>query len=221
MLAVFDVNETLLDLAALDDMFAELTGSAAARQEWFDLLIHTALTVTATGAYRPFAEIAGACLTTVGARYGRTVTQADREALGTALGRLPPHADVIPAFDQLRSAGTRLAALGNSAQSMIEEQLRNAGLSDRLEAIFSAERAGMLKPAPIPYRLVLELLAVSAEDAVMVAAHDWDIAGAQAVGMRTAFITRNGRQPLPGNPLPTITAADLTDAAHQLLSGTK
>ncbi len=52
----------------------------------------------------------------------------------------------------------------------------------------------------------------------MMAAHDWDIAGAQAVGMRTVFIAREGRRPLAGNPPPTIVADDLEDAAHQLLS---
>ncbi len=121
MIVVFDVNETLLDLAALDGMFAELTGSADARREWFDLLIHTALTITATGHYRPFADIAGACLTTVTARHGRTVSDADRKGLGTAMSALPAHADVLPAFDRLRSAGIRLVALGNSAQAMIEQ----------------------------------------------------------------------------------------------------
>ena len=58
MLCVFDVNETLLDLAALDEFFADLTGAPEARREWFGLLIHSALTLTAARRYRPFGEIA-------------------------------------------------------------------------------------------------------------------------------------------------------------------
>lgn len=220
MIILFDINETLLDLAGLDDMFAELTGSADARREWFDLLIHSALTITATGAYRPFAEIGGACLATVAERHGRTLSDADRERLGPAMASLPAHPDVAPALDRLRSAGHQPAALGNSARPMIEQQLQSAGIADRMQDVFSADQAGMLKPAPTPYRFVLEMLAVSAEGAVMVAAHDWDIAGAQAVGMRTVFLAREGRCPLPGNPAPTIVATDLEDAADQILSGT-
>jgi 2-haloacid dehalogenase len=70
----------------------------------------------------------------------------------------------------------------------------------------------MLKPAPAAYRMVLQAEAVSAEHAVMVAAHDWDIAGAQAVGMQTVFVARGDRVPLPGWPPPTRTAPDLVRA---------
>ena len=44
----------------------------------------------------------------------------------------------------------------------------------------------------------------------MSARHDWDIAGAQAVGMRTAYLTRGARDPLPGWPAPDVIASDLT-----------
>lgn len=38
-LAVFNVNETLLDLGALDELLFELSGSATARREWLEPLI--------------------------------------------------------------------------------------------------------------------------------------------------------------------------------------
>ena len=44
------------------------------------------------------------------------------------------------------------------------------------------------------------------------AAHDWDIAGAQAAGMRTVFLTRGHGHPLPGVPAPVVTASDLAEA---------
>jgi hypothetical protein len=39
----FDVNETLLDLGALDAPFAALLGSAALRPQWFQLMLQLAL----------------------------------------------------------------------------------------------------------------------------------------------------------------------------------
>ncbi len=74
MLLVFDVNETLLDLAALDEPFLELTGTPAARREWFDLLIHTALTLTAADSYQDFARLAGECITAVAQAHGRAAS---------------------------------------------------------------------------------------------------------------------------------------------------
>src|SRR5262249_45587618 len=40
------------------------------------------------------------------------------------------------------------------------------------------------KPDPRPYRYLLDQLATDAADAVLIAAHAWDVLGARAVGMR-------------------------------------
>ena len=54
---VFDVNETLLDLAALDPHFERAFGDAGMRRVWFAQMIQSALVATVTGAYRPFGQI--------------------------------------------------------------------------------------------------------------------------------------------------------------------
>jgi 2-haloacid dehalogenase len=52
---VFDVNETLLDLAAMDPHFQRIFGDADLRVAWFNQLISSALVATVTGAYAPSA----------------------------------------------------------------------------------------------------------------------------------------------------------------------
>lgn len=47
---VFDVIETMLDLQALDPQFQRIFGDAAARQEWFQQLLQSALVATVTNA---------------------------------------------------------------------------------------------------------------------------------------------------------------------------
>lgn len=218
MLFVFDVNETLLDLAALDQPFAQLTGTPAARGEWFDLLIHTALTFTAADNYRDFAHLAGECITAVAQAHGRTASDEQRRAILSALRSLPAHPDVHGGLDRLRGAGHRLVALTNSPLATVCAQLEHAGLADRFEQVFSAEAAHALKPAPAAYRLVTDALGIEPADAVMVAAHDWDIAGAQAAGLRTAFLARPGHRPLPSTPAPTWSAPDLDALAAMVRS---
>jgi 2-haloacid dehalogenase len=209
MLCVFDVNETLLDLAAMDDGI----GGAELRREWFGLAIHTVLTVTATGGYRDFAGIAGAAALEVAARHGREVDLAE---IAAGLRSLPAHPDVEPGLVKLRDAGHTVVALTNSPLATAEAQLQNAGLAPLLDRIFSAEQVGRLKPAPEPYRQVLDAYSLEPGDAVMIAAHDWDIAGAQAAGLRTALLTRPGVRPLPGSPAPTYTASTLPELAELL-----
>lgn len=199
MQIVFDINETLLDLAPLDDVL----GGPDVRTRWFDLVIHTALVVTASGDYRDFAEIAGHCARAV-------APGSDVSRLGATLRSLPPHPDVEPALARLREQGHRLVALGNSPRAVIEAQVAGLGF----DVIHSAEEAGALKPSPKAYAL----LDRGDEPAVMVAAHDWDVAGAKAAGLRTAFVARDGRIPLPGQPDPDWTVTDLTELARELRS---
>ena len=67
---VFDVNETLLDLGALDPRFEETFGDAAARKEWFAQLLSSWLTATVTGTYHNFGDLGLSALTMVAARRG-------------------------------------------------------------------------------------------------------------------------------------------------------
>jgi 2-haloacid dehalogenase len=204
MLCVFDVNETLLDLAAMDDT----VGGPELRREWFGLAIHTVLTITATGGYRDFAGIAGEAAMEVAARHGREL---DLTKIGEGLRSLPAHPDVTEGLAKLHEAGHDVVALTNSPLATAEAQLRNSGLAAQFDRIFSAEQVGRLKPAPEPYRQVLKAYSVQPAEAVMIAAHDWDIAGAQAAGMRTALLARPGVHPLPGSPDPTYTASTLPE----------
>jgi len=212
MLWVFDVNETLLDLAPLDGVFERRTGVAGLRPEWFDLLIRTALVVTATDRYEDFAALGAAGARAVARRHGADFDDAAVAELGATMRTLPPHPEVRAALTTLRDRGHRLVALGNSPQAVLDAQLAHADLLPPLAAAYSVQRAGVLKPGPRAYGLVLEAEGVEPGAAVMVAAHDWDVAGAQAAGMRTVFLTRGHGEPLPGVAGPDVVARDLADA---------
>ncbi|MBW1757775.1 MAG: HAD-IA family hydrolase [Deltaproteobacteria bacterium] len=129
---------------------------------------------------------------------------------------LPPHADVSAGLDRLANAGFRLIALSNGSPIGIPAQLTNAGIIDRFEMVVSVEEAGRFKPDPAPYRLALERAAVDPGQALMVAAHDWDIIGARAVGIPGAFIARPGVVWTVPHELPKLTPADIGELAAAL-----
>ncbi len=62
-ICVFDVNETLLDLLALDPQFARVFSDASVRQAWFTQMLQGAFVTTITGPYRDFARLARRRLT--------------------------------------------------------------------------------------------------------------------------------------------------------------
>src|SRR5215208_6483281 len=59
---VFDVNETLLDLGALDPHFERAFGYAGIRRTWFLQLLQSALVATVTGVYSDFGPVGAAAL---------------------------------------------------------------------------------------------------------------------------------------------------------------
>lgn len=205
---VFDVNETLLDLSALDGPL--FRGDRRAREAWFAQTLQSALVTTLHGRLTPFGELAVGALRM---RRGGALEPGEADALQEAMATLPAHLDARPALQALRASGARLAALSQGAEATIERQLDGAGLRGCFEAVVSAEDSGRLKPAPEPYRLALERLELAPAEAVMVAAHPWDLAGAAQVGMATVLVCRPGVVPDPSLPAPGRLVDDLRELA--------
>jgi 2-haloacid dehalogenase len=214
---IFDINETVLDLATLDSLFAEWFGDPAARRAWFAQTLHLAMTLAATQTFKSFGEVGAAALATT-AQLGSIELPVDADtSLREAVLRLPPHPDVIPALRTLREAGLITAALSNNPLPVLHEQLRHAALSPLFDEIMSVDEAGALKPAPEVYRYAIDRLDVPAAEVWMVAAHGWDIAGAMRAGLRGAFVARPGQSPDPFTP-PDITAPNLLALARAILA---
>lgn len=65
---------------------------------------------------------------------------------------------------------------------------RSSGLNFNM--LFSSQLLGVYKPAPEAYQKALQLVKLQPEEVVLVAAHAYDLRGAQKVGLRTIYIHR-------------------------------
>ncbi len=202
----FDVNETLLDLRALDGLF----GDAAARKRWFGQMLQLAFVGVITDRYVDFSTAQRAALKMLG-------DGPDPDEVAAAMRSLPPHPDAAPALDRLREGGLTLCSLTNSSLEVSTAQLTHAGIADRFEAILSADTVRRLKPAPEPYRHVAETFGVDIGDVTLVACHAWDCAGALAAGCQAAFVYRPGMALFPVGEQPSVVGGDLDEVAAQLL----
>lgn len=214
---VFDVNETLLDLSALDSFFAERFGDAGLRRAWFTQLLQSALVSTVTGRYRDFGTIGHAALELVAARADVALSEQDHADLVMRMAALPAHPEVAEALRRLDDAGFGLAVLGNSTARVLEAQLASSGLQALVHDVVSADEVKRLKPAPEPYVQAAARLQLAPSSLMLVSAHDWDVAGALRVGYRAAFVDRagHGLDPLI-EEAPELIADDLRDVALQL-----
>lgn len=94
-ISVFDVNETLLDLGALDPHFERVFGDAGAGQAWFNQLLQSALVSTVLHDYSGFGSIGATALTMTALRRGVELSDEDRSDIlkaqgGRAFPRLCP-----------------------------------------------------------------------------------------------------------------------------------
>jgi 2-haloacid dehalogenase len=213
---VFDVNETLLDMAALDPLFELTFGDASVRQLWFGQMLQSAFVSNITDAYVTFGEAAGAALKMTEERRGVEVSDEDRQEILAGLRTLPPHPEVPESLDRLRDAGFRLATLTNSTQEVADAQIANAGLAYRFDQILSADTAKRLKPAPAPYRMAARVLGIPDRELRLVAAHAWDVAGALRAGCAAAFVARQPFDPLVEKP--DVIGADLAEVADGIIA---
>lgn len=214
---IFDVNETMLDLGALDPLFSRWFGDPTARKAWFAQTLHYALTLAATREFRSFGDVGAAALAELTDRRGMSLPADAAAQLREAVLRLPAHPDVVPALRLLRDAGLVTAALSNNPLPVVQQQLHLAGLSPLFAEIMSVDEAGALKPAPEVYAFAVRRLNLAPASIWMVAAHGWDIAGATRAGLRGAFVARPGQSPDPFL-LPEIIAADLPTIARDILA---
>ncbi|MET8940739.1 haloacid dehalogenase type II [Streptomyces rubiginosohelvolus] len=135
------------------------------------------------------------------------------ESLARAARRLPPWPDTVAGL--VRLAGHfPLIGLSNASRTALLELNAHAGL--RWHQALSAEDARTYKPDPAVYRLAVTVAGLPPERLLMVAAHAWDLRGAQALGLRTAYVARPVGDPPTASDRFDLYAEDLADLAGQL-----
>jgi 2-haloacid dehalogenase len=129
---------------------------------------------------------------------------AERHRLVGAWHRLDSWPDVRTGLEALRRQRVT-ATLSNGHLALLVDLARHGDL--RFDCLLSTELARAYKPAPEVYLTAARLLGVDPGELMLVAAHPWDLQGARAAGLRTAFIDR----PLeygPGSPTREDPGAD-------------
>jgi 2-haloacid dehalogenase len=149
----------------------------------------------------------------------RGLSEADIDELNRAWHRLDPWPDAVAGLTRLRRRFI-LATLSNGNVALMVNMAKRAGLP--WDAILGAEVVQCYKPQPKAYLGTAALLGLAPSSCLMVAAHNGDLAAAQAQGFRTAFVVR----PTEHGPAQTtdlkperdwdVVATDFNDLASKL-----
>ncbi|RXG28403.1 haloacid dehalogenase type II [Leeuwenhoekiella marinoflava] len=215
-LILFDVNETLLDLKPLARRINVLLSNEQAFDIWFSSLLHYSLVETVTGNHKDFSKIAQATFEMTAAKFKKIIPEDEIINVLHLIRKLPAHTDSAQALKALKSQGFQLVALTNGNLGVAMEQLAFAELDIYFERVFSVDEAGAFKPSPKPYDFVLNEMNTHASESLLVAAHGWDITGAQRAGFQTAFISRDGKYKYPLAAKPTYDCKNLIELVERL-----
>ena len=152
------------------------------------------------GDYRPYREVLAESLRRFADERGYPYAEADGAALLRAMKGWQPFPDTRPALTRAHEAGLRLMIVSNTEREIIAHTLRQ--LEVPFDEVVTAEDCRAYKPALAPFERALEQLEEPPSSVLHVAfGFKYDIAPAQRVGMRTAWVNRR-REPAPGPERP-------------------
>jgi 2-haloacid dehalogenase len=216
-LLVFDVNETLSDMAPLAGRFEDVGVPAHVAKTWFAELLRDGFALAMSGVSDSFADLGAEALRVQleDQTLDRPLDEAVQHVMAGFSG-LAVHEDVGPGIRALSDLGIRLVTLSNGSAAVAEALLGSAGLADRFERLLSVDDAGVWKPAAGAYAYALAECGVEPPDAMLVAVHPWDTDGARRAGMTTAWVNRTGRRYPSYFSLPDVETDSLTALAERL-----
>ncbi len=213
---VFDVNETLSDMKPLGAAFARFGMPEGTARLWFTEILRDGFALTASANNPSFAEIATDILRRFIAQGVGTgdVEEQVVHIMGAFMG-MSLHPDAAPGVKGMGPIA-QLVTLANGAAAAADSLLTRGGVRDEFSRLLSVQDAPRWKPAREAYEYAAEELGEPADRLLLVAAHPWDIHGANAAGLQTAWINRAGAAyPSYFSP-PTIEADDLVALAATL-----
>ena len=167
--------------------------------------------------FAPFLTVMKGALAQVLAEKGLSASDAEMTDALSLMKSLPPHPDAREAFESLNQAGIRIIALSNGAAASTRSLLDKAGMSELVEEILSVDDVRLSKPRPEVYLHAVETAQVKPGEMMLVAAHPWDINGANAAGLMGGYVCRG--VPFPRNVMtaPEIEGDSLAEVARGIV----
>lgn len=193
---LFDLLTALIDSWTL---WNSVAGSEAAGRRWRAEYLRLTY---GCGAYVPYETLVRDAARNTG------LAESAADALEARWPDLPVWSGAQQALDALKGR-TKLAVVTNCSVRL--GALAAARLKTPWDCVITAEEAGAYKPEPRPYRLALERLGVTPQEAAFVAGSGYDLFGTSVVGLRTYWHNRVGLARPDGAPVAALERPTLDD----------
>lgn len=215
----FDVYGTLVDPIGISKQLERYLPDAgdSVAQVWRQKQLEYTFRLTAMQRYEDFESVTRKALDHALAATGEDLQPEEKDDLVSRYDDLPTFEDVELGLTRLREAGHEMVAFSNGSPRMIQAILDNAGLRPYLPGGFvSVDEVGTYKPSPSVYRHAAGRIGRPIGEVRLVSSNPFDVIGAEAAGMRAAWIDRSGGVFDFLGPRPEMVGGSLTELASAL-----
>lgn len=212
----FDIYGTLIDTHGVVDGLEEMIGDKAKAfsQAWRDKQLEYSFRRGLMQSYEDFAVCTRQALDYTDQLFDAQLTGNQKQELLDIYKVLPAFDDVEDALQELNQSDVTIYAFSNGSAEAVEALLDHAGVRSYFQDIISVDEIHSFKPDPAVYNHFLQRTCAQANHAWLVSSNSFDVLGANAVGMQTAWVRRTDKSMLdPWDIEPTITIAGLHELA--------
>ena len=215
----FDVYGTLVDpIRIRERLERHVPREDAPRvaEAWRHKQLEYTFRLTAMQRYEDFEEVTRKALDYALAVAGRELGAEAKEALMDQYDDLEKFPDVQAGLGRLKEAGHVMVVFSHGTPAMLGALMDRAGLRPYFGRVVSVDEVGAYKPSPKAYRRAAERLGRPIGGVRLVSSNPFDAVGAQAAGMRAAWVDRSGGPFDTLGPRPEVVVGTLTELADVL-----
>ena len=196
LVLAFDVYGTLIDPFRMEEHLRAAFGEKAreASELWRGKQIEYSFRRALMKKYRTFDACTAQALRFVSAQLGISISEEEQDILLSKYLQLPAYPDVSGALDELAARGFTIAACSNGTESAVRGLLDRAGVLPYFSKIVSVDPIRTFKPDPAVYEYLVAELRARKEMVWLISSNPFDVIGAKACGLRTAWVQRDPKR---------------------------
>jgi len=130
----------------------------------------------------------------VSAQLGVPLSDEDHSNLLSKYLKLPAYPDVTSALSEIAAQDIQIAACSNGTERAVRQLLDHAGILPRFSKIVSVDPIRTFKPDPAVYEYLVQELRARRDSVWLVSSNPFDVIGARACGLRTAWVQRDPKR---------------------------
>jgi 2-haloacid dehalogenase len=214
----FDMYGTLVDPAGISRRLERYLPEQAQllAEVWRRKQLEYTFRLAAMERYQDFEQVTRKALDYALATVGRELAPEQKDDLIERYNDLERFSDVEPGLERLKEAGHAMIVFSNGAPHMLEALMDSAELRPYFQGFVSVDEVKTYKPSPKTYRHAARRLGRPIGEVRLVSSNPFDDIGAQAAGMKSAWVDRSGGLFDTLGPTPEIVVGTLTELADAL-----